>query len=438
MLGFLILLLLIGIEISLMILRVRKKSYQTKLRHQISIGIFLLMILLVLLQVIKLSFRWYLLYFVLLIEAIRAVIYFIKLRKNKIKLEKPYKLSKTIFTAIRRIIFVTFLLFLAIMFPQFKDLPITGEYAVATKVFTIEDTNRIEPYSKKNENRKVTLQLWYPEVDNHTEKFPLLIFSHGSFGFKGSNLSTFMELASNGYVVLSIDHTYYSFFTRQTDGNMVIVDQTFLNDVMAVQNDDYDDDITYKLTKEWLDTRLKDMNLVIDFVMDNTVNNREDTVFQLIDTDKIGVFGHSIGGACAAQLGRIRDDIDAVVVVDGTLLGEELEFNNNQLVLNNEPYPIPILDIFNEEHYKEALEDKDIYPNMVMAHNAIDCRQIVFKDAGHLNFTDLPLFSPFLASLLGTGEIDSRYCIETMNQVILSYFDHYLKGSNNLILQSEY
>lgn len=438
MLGVLILFLLVGIEIILMILRIKDKSYQTKLRNQISIGIFFLMVFLAIFQVVKLSFRWYLLYLVLLFEAIRAVIYLLKFRKNNLKLEKPFKASKVIFTAIRRSIFVSFLLFFAIMFPQFKDLPITGEYTVDTNVFTIEDTNRIESYSTNNENRKVTLQLWYPKVSTSTEKFPLLIFSHGSFGFKGSNLSTFMELASNGYVVLSVDHTYYSFFTRQTDGKTVIVDQTFLNDVIAVQNDDYDDDITYKLTREWLDTRLADLNLVIDFVMDNTVNNHEDDVFQIINTEKIGVFGHSIGGASAAQLARIRNDIDAVVVVDGTLLGEDLEYNNNQLLLNTEPYPVPILDIFNEDHYEEALENKEIYPNMVMAKNAIDCRQIVFKDAGHLNFTDLPMFSPFLASLLGTGDIDSRYCIETMNQVILSFFDYYLKDSNSLNLQSEY
>lgn len=438
MLGVLILLLLVGIEIALMVLRIRDKSYQTKLRHQISIGIFLLMVLLAIFQVIKLSFRWYLLYLVLLFEAIRAIIYLRKLRKNKQKLEKPYKTYKVILTAIRRSIFVTFLLFFAIMFPQFKALPVTGEYTVATKIFTIEDENRIEAYSRNNENRRVTLQLWYPQISTTTEKFPLLIFSHGSFGFKGSNLSTFMELASNGYVVLSIDHTYYSFFTTHTDGTRVIVDQTFLNDVIAVQNDDYDEEVTYKLTRQWLDTRLADMNLVIDFVVDNTINNKEDNVFQIINTEKIGVFGHSIGGASAAQLARIRNDIDAVVVVDGTLLGEELEYNNNQLLLNNEPYPVPILDIFNEEHYNDALENKDNYPNMVMAKNAIDCKQIVFKDAGHLNFTDLPMFSPFLASLLGTGDIDSRYCIETMNQVILSFFDYYLKDSNSLNLQSEY
>ncbi|MBQ5851909.1 MAG: hypothetical protein IIW54_14020, partial [Lachnospiraceae bacterium] len=34
-----------------------------------------------------------------------------------------------------------------------------------------------------------------------TDDFPLVVFSHGAFGYYESNTSTYMELASNGYVV---------------------------------------------------------------------------------------------------------------------------------------------------------------------------------------------------------------------------------------------
>jgi hypothetical protein len=63
---------------------------------------------------------------------------------------------------------------------------------------------------------------------------------------------------------------------------------------------------------------------------------------------------------------------------------------------------------------------------------------VIINGAGHINFTDLPMFSPFLASQLGTGDVDSRSCIETMNQVTLDYFNYYLKAAKELKLQEEY
>jgi predicted dienelactone hydrolase len=62
----------------------------------------------------------------------------------------------------------------------------------------------------------------------------------------------------------------------------------------------------------------------------------------------------------------------------------------------------------------------------------------VIRGSGHLNFTDLPLFSPALARMLGTGQADSRYCIETMNQIVLEFFNHTLKGRAEIHLQPEY
>lgn len=41
----------------------------------------------------------------------------------------------------------------------------------------------------------------------------------------------------------------------------------------------------------------------------------------------------------------------------------------------------------------------------------------------HMDYTDLPLFSPVLASLLGSGSLDKTECIETMNRIILEFFD---------------
>lgn len=436
--GILILVMLIGLEIGMLVFRIRSESNQSIWKNRIRIGTFIGMLLFTLVQIIKLSFRWYLLYIVLLIQAIVALVYLWRLSRGKVKEERPYKVSRAVIICVRRSLGFMFLLLPAILFPQFKDLPVTGEYDVLKASYTLEDKNRTETYLNNNQSRKLTIEFWYPDALGTEKEFPLIIFSHGAFGFRGSNYSTFMELASNGYVVCSIDHTYQSFFTSQTDGKVTIVDQDFLNDALAVQSDTYDIEKSYVKSHEWLDIRTADMNFVIDTILTKVDEPNKEEVFKRIDPNNIGAFGHSLGGATAAQIGRIREDIDAVIVLDGTMIGEVTSLENGIEVINDSSYPIPILDIFNEEHYRDGLESASTYANMVTNEKAVNSIQTVFIGSGHLNFTDLPLFSPLLAGILGTGDIDSRYCIETTNQIVLSYFDYYLKGTGELDIQSKY
>jgi hypothetical protein len=88
------------------------------------------------------------------------------------------------------------------------------------------------------------------------------------------------------------------------------------------------------------------------------------------------------------------------------------------------------MDIYSESHYDKALEAKAVYANMIADKNALDSYELVIKGSEHMNFTDLPIVSPFLSKMLGgLGDVDARYCIETTNKDILQFFDHYLKSS---------
>ena len=69
--------------------------------------------------------------------------------------------------------------------------------------------------------------------------------------------------------------------------------------------------------------------------------------------------------------------------------------------------------------------------NNVVLDNATVSAHTYFKGSGHMNFTDLPLFSPMLASMLGTGDIDARACIEKTNTLVLAWFDEHLKGNGH-------
>lgn len=433
MLGILFLVAMLVFEIGFMSYSLYTGSYQKDKKSILQLSLLLIILLLALVGILQWSFRWYVLFFILMIRAALGGIHLIKRAQQK---EKQFKKCKVIFRTIGNLLLLTFALLPAMIFPQQRPITPDGSYEIDTVSYTLTDPSRIETFTASGEPRSVTIQFWYPK--DAAGKYPLTIFSHGAFGFRRSNTTTFEKLASNGYVVCSIDHTYHSFVTKQTDGKAIIANLQFINNAMAAQNGALTEQATYELSHEWLQLRLADTNFVLDDILAKAMNTDSDPVYHRIDTDKIGFFGHSLGGAAAAELGRERSDIDAVIVVDGSMLGEEIDFQDGKTIVRDTPYPLPILNLYNEAHYNDALKYASEYANMVVTKDSTDAKQVVIKGSGHLNFTDLPLFSPFLAGLLGTGEVDARYCIETMNQIILDYFDYYLKGGKELKLQSEY
>jgi len=327
----------------------------------------------------------------------------------------------------------------SMLFPPYEGLPVSGKHAIGTVMYTWEDKSRIETYSDAGENRMLTVGFWYPEEEG---KYPLVVFSHGAFGVIESNISTYKELASNGYVVASIGHPYHAMYVEDVNGKTTFVDMDFFKQVMTDNGGEYSEEAErrhYELSKEWMELRTADMNFVLDTILEKASVNENDgeKVFTLIDTTKIGLMGHSMGGAAAVQLGRERDDIMAVIDLEGTMLGEYVGFENGYEVYNEEAYPIPVLDV-NSQAVREDIEALEVehpgwkYVNDYLGENAADYREVVFNGAGHLNYTDLPLIAPPLAAMLGVGDVDATECLKNVNEVVLTYFDFYLKGEGSL------
>ncbi len=431
--GILALVLLLTLETFFLIWSITTKNNHREEKATISIGILALFGLMLVTGVYEWSFRYVMLLLVLVVQALAGVVILVRKR------EKEYKLGKNILRFVRNCFVFTFALFISILCPQYEQPITTGEHEIATAKYTWTDNSRVDEFSETGGNRALTVEFWYPENADGT--YPLVIFSHGAFGFGGSNFSTFAELASNGYVVASIGHTYHAFFTMDTNGTLTTVDPEFINrasQINAVHDTTHEEEI-YHTTKAWMKLRTDDEHFVLNTIRSQCENNKADALFSIINTEKIGLMGHSLGGATSAQIGRERDDIDAVIVLDGTMLGEEVAFENNTTILNDTPYPVPLLNVYAEDHYTNSAElVGDVYNNFYATQNALCAYETVFQDAGHLNFTDLPLFSPALANMLGVGTIDARYCIETMNEVVLEFFDCYLKDAGELKIEKEY
>lgn len=342
-----------------------------------------------------------------------------------------------------------------LIFTDYEGLPTTGEYEVKQESAILVDESRLESFETDGSKREVPVYFFYPDAEGADKSsFPLVIFSHGAFGYYQSNTSTYMELASHGYVVISLDHPYHSFFTEDTEGKTITVNPEFLQEVMNVNEESVSEQEIIEMSHNWLDIRVADIDFVLDvvkaakeaeamqsgtwFISDEKTEQELLEVLSMTDTEKIGLMGHSLGGASSITLGRTREDIDAVISLDATMLGEEFSYENGEYEFYEDAYPVPLLTLDNEEHHQQREEAGNLYVNNVVLENAVDSHYTYFVGSGHMNFTDLPLFSPFLASMLGVGEVDATECITTMNEIILEYYNHYLKDEGEFTIKESY
>lgn len=374
----------------------------------------------------------------------------ILLRRNKE--EGGMSRGRTVRSCVMSIILIGFALVPAFIFTGYKGLPVSGKYAVRETSAILVDSSRTDPFESDGSSREVPVHFYYPETAESGERFPLVVFSHGAFGYYQSNTSTYMELASNGYVVAALDHPHHAFFTRDTDGKTVIVDMDFMNTAMNLSNDMGAEKL-YALYTDWMALRTADMGFAVDAIkaaaLTGTVGygwsvpdkNADDvlTALGLTDAAKIGLMGHSMGGATSVELGRTRNDIAAVIDLDGTMLGEYTGVEDGELTVRNEAYAVPVLEFNNWESYndtEEYLAEGHVHPNVQLIGHADAGFSVNVRGTKHMDFTDLPLLSPFLGNMLGSGERDTKETLTLVNSLVLKFFDCYLKGEGVFTAES--
>lgn len=340
------------------------------------------------------------------------------------------------------LLILAILLISALVFPKYDLIETTGEFKVATALYTYTDRNRIETYSNTSAYRKLTVAFWYPQnydaADFHT--YPLVVFSHGSFGLKTSNESLYNELASHGYVVCSIDHTYQALFTTDVEGNKTWIDWGYVQEV-AVHDAHANKQQAFAFFQKWMDIRTGDINFVIDTILAQAKNNDVDAVYKLIDPTKIGVMGHSLGGSAALGIGRMRNDISAVLALESPFLYDIEGVEDGEFVFTDEIYPVPVLNIYSDASWSHLSEWPQYAENYALLQDSEAAAfNVYITGAGHLTLTDLALTSPILTRLLNQQQspIDAHHSLKTINRVCLKFFDSYLKGRGNFTAAGTY
>jgi hypothetical protein len=427
--GTIVLLTAVAVEVAFAVFCVITKSNQPRARSIIRIAAFTIFLLLGVLHIVDWSFRYYGLAALLLILAVTEAVHLSGRKEEK----RPYKAQRVVWTAIGMIVLVFVLILPAIIFPQYKMVEVSGKYEVATSTYTYTDINRVETYTDTGEYRKLNVQMWYPE--DTEAMYPLIVFSHGGISSKSSNESLYHELASNGYVVCSIDHTYHCLFTTDKEGHTTFIDKGYMQELFS-EDAKSDRQQSYEYYQKWMKIRTGDINFVIDVILSEAEGHEADTVYQLVDTAKIGVMGHSAGGSAALGIGRMRDDVGAVVALESPFMCDIEGVENGEFVFVDEVYPVPVLNVYSDSSWSHLGEWPQYAENhALLSDTGATAFNVYISGVGHFTLTDLALASPVLTRIFNgqKSTTSTEYCLKTINKACLEFFDCYLKGQGEFI-----
>ena len=323
------------------------------------------------------------------------------------------------------IIAIVFTTFAVVLFPDLGSVKTTGEYSYTSRVLELTDMSRIEDYKSDGSPRRLSVLVYCPDADGiENNTCPLIVFSHGGISTKTSNLSLFKELASHGYVVVSIDHTYHALRT-EIDGRKIYIDSEYIKEL---NEEDSHSDIknSYACFQKWMKLRTEDINFVIDNFIQKSIEGNN-SFYSLINLKSIGVAGHSLGGSAALGVARQRDDIKAVIALESPYMCDITGVNGNEFIWNTNPYPCAVMNIYSDSGYPLIEADNKYVQNKNLYNNE-NAENYYIEGSNHYSLTDLVRTSPILCALIGGGYEKSGYdTLKYINQKSLEFLDKYLR-----------
>lgn len=392
--------------------------------------------------------------------------------------------------------------FLAYVFPIFSLPKPTGSYDIGVKYFHMIDTKRKDPFLDKSskKRRELMAKVYYPAQEDKTkpyfsyfhnsseliqlftkhygmpsfmldhinlvkthakenlqisdkkQNYPVVLFSHGAGDSMEIQTTLSENLASHGFIVVAIDHTYTSAATefpeRVVSAKEANPNNFNTGDLDAVINQIMADDAKFVITK------LGELN---QGKMDSAFKGR-------VNLDKIGAIGHSVGGAVTYNLANNDSRVKAAINLDGRvyispkkegetmspflMLASDSGFvqsiqKREGLLKKFEDMPkdeqkMNLSMYGNEQEYKKAYElDKQ---------NTLGLVQVLMKSGNlftikgsdHMKYNDIGLFmeSP-LRELIGIkGEIDPARNLDISGAVISTFFNQHLQDKSEDSLDS--
>ncbi len=349
-----------------------------------------------------------------------------------------------------------------------------GEYAIGTRSLHLVDESRRERLSTDplHPYRELMVQLWYPaqgDKDAHPTtsyapdaikhwkhkiiskqasvaseqlaqldtifvhaqpnaavaegRFPIVLFCAGYACMRTHNSALCESLASHGYIVVSIDHTYFAEQVTFPDGRSIAAVE-----VPGLSQTDK------QKQQEVADIFVADVGFVVSHMI--ALNGDANEVFyRHLEVDHIGMFGHSTGGSTTLHATKRIAQIKAGINLDGGIWG-----NIEPL----EKFDKPFMHVFAEDSIAWAKMSNTEYSrdiDLIHANQASDWYKIVIHGAGHMSFCDSiflkdTALAPILFLQFGLGSLAAEKATELASFSILQFFDKYLKDKETHIKEA--
>ena len=369
---------------------------------------------------------------------------------------------------------------------QLSPLPKpSGDYSVGTVSYYFVDSNREEIYTDDpNDHRELMVRVWYPSekvsggniapylskalikaialswdtstlyssdsfvtIPTHSiikapiaqtkSNYPVLLFSHGFGILPEFNTINVEELASQGYVVVSINHTYDSAASIFPNGRVITQSPVFNTD---------DKSKFMELLKQSVGVRAKDTSFILDKL--KVINAGKDPLQILtgkLDLDRVGMLGHSLGGATTAQTLLQDKRFKAGVHLDGGLFinGVNKSLSQPFMFMNSE-----LLGTGNTSNpdFQEAVK----FQKTFFQHLQNDGYKVTINGTGHFYFNDLPFMLPELknaklplpftqfenwVAAYNSNPINPDRAIKIINDYTVAFFNKYLNREKSPLLK---
>ena len=258
------------------------------------------------------------------------------------------------------------------------------------------------------------------------KRFPLILFNHGYNSYREGNSFLCIDLASHGYVVISVTHSMESMCTELDDGTVLFFDKSLTGKMYSPMPGGLL--AMYRLVKakgsnEELAHRFDAVQRkYCRFMMDRLPEWVKDTeaalkyakqhLSDLIDFDRgIGTSGHSFGGDTAYALCARNPEFVCGVNMDGCLFGD----------YTNDVQTKPFLQI-------SCADNANVVTRVYLRHTK-PVYGAFFQKMKHMGFADAKYMIPIRSVV---GKLDPDMLHEGLCKCHLAFFDTYLKGRKEL------
>jgi dienelactone hydrolase len=271
-------------------------------------------------------------------------------------------------------------------------------------------------------------------------RYPVIIFSPGMGFLPIKYAPTLEDLASHGYVVVSLAHPYSTAATVFPDGRVVTstaeAGSRALSEatVKAITDAEFDP-VVNRIGSVWV----ADVRFVLDQLEQFNVS---DALFaDRLDLAHVGVFGHSMGGGVAVQAMSEDDRFAAAIDMDGTLFGEVAANGVARpvMLMLSERVPMTAEQIKFSGSSPEAnayFQQREAATQATVYKNAAPGYRLTLNGSTHHTFIGFePLAAPALfipAEVVGT--IDGTRAVGIIDDYVVSFFDQHVKGQPSALL----